>query len=114
MSSPPPPSRFPQGRARFPQAASGGRFPAEWSRHRATWLAWPHHEPDWPGKFDAIPWVYAEIVRALHAHELVEILCHTEDVREDADRKSTRLNSSHVRISYAVFCLKKKNKVLTQ
>src|SRR5579872_6840760 len=28
---------------------------------------------------------------------------------EAADRKSTRLNSSHVRISYAVFCLKKKN-----
>src|SRR5690554_7156019 len=27
---------------------------------------------------------------------------------EDTDRKSTRLNSSHVRISYAVFCLKKK------
>src|SRR5690554_7268747 len=29
---------------------------------------------------------------------------------EEGDRKSTRLNSSHVRISYAVFCLKKKNK----
>src|SRR3989442_11317124 len=28
----------------------------------------------------------------------------------EGDRKSTRLNSSHVRISYAVFCLKKKNK----
>src|SRR3989442_7706751 len=28
------------------------------------------------------------------------------------DRKSTRLNSSHVRISYAVFCLKKKNKMV--
>src|ERR1022692_5021321 len=28
----------------------------------------------------------------------------------DADRKSTRLNSSHLVISYAVFCLKKKNK----
>src|SRR2546430_12471349 len=28
--------------------------------------------------------------------------------REDADRKSTRLNSSHSQISYAVFCLKKK------
>src|SRR5690625_6422393 len=28
----------------------------------------------------------------------------------DVDRKSTRLNSSHVAISYAVFCLKKKNK----
>src|SRR5690349_5457978 len=31
-------------------------------------------------------------------------------VRAGADRKSTRLNSSHVEISYAVFCLKKKNK----
>src|SRR5436305_2904830 len=30
------------------------------------------------------------------------------------DRKSTRLNSSHVRISYAVFCLKKKNKKSTK
>src|SRR5690554_7294867 len=29
---------------------------------------------------------------------------------KDEDRKSTRLNSSHVRISYAVFCLKKKKK----
>src|SRR5690606_41942616 len=28
-----------------------------------------------------------------------------------SDRKSTRLNSSHVKISYAVFCLKKKNKI---
>src|SRR3989442_9681649 len=32
--------------------------------------------------------------------------------RAGEDRKSTRLNSSHVRISYAVFCLKKKKKPL--
>src|SRR5438270_6509493 len=31
-------------------------------------------------------------------------------VRDHADRKSTRLNSSHSQISYAVFCLKKKKK----
>src|SRR5699024_11585614 len=31
--------------------------------------------------------------------------------REERDRKSTRLNSSHVSISYAVFCLKKKKKL---
>src|SRR3712207_7773305 len=31
--------------------------------------------------------------------------------REGADRKSTRLNSSHANISYAVFCLKKKNNI---
>src|SRR5437899_6551375 len=33
-----------------------------------------------------------------------------EQARERTDRKSTRLNSSHLGISYAVFCLKKKNK----
>src|SRR5690625_6860488 len=32
------------------------------------------------------------------------------DVRDRRDRKSTRLNSSHVAISYAVFCLKKKKR----
>ncbi len=60
------------------------RWPAEWEHHDATWIAWPHHEPDWPGKFEPIPWVYAEIVRVLHAHERVEILCHDESVRAAA------------------------------
>src|SRR5438874_13578170 len=35
---------------------------------------------------------------------------HRGDRRAQRDRKSTRLNSSHVEISYAVFCLKKKKK----
>ena len=60
------------------------RMPAEWARHDATWIAWPHHEPDWPGKLDAIGWVYAEIVRVLAGHERVEILCHDAVVRERA------------------------------
>ena len=61
-------------------------MPAEWSRHDATWIAWPHHEPDWPGKLEPIPWVYAEIVRALAPYERVDILCHNEHVRDDAQR----------------------------
>jgi agmatine deiminase len=63
---------------------AGVRWPAEWEAHDATWIAWPHHEPDWPGKFEPIPLVYAEIVSALHTHERVEILCHNETVRENA------------------------------
>src|SRR5690349_23012917 len=56
-------------------------------------------------------------------HELVVVLAEGDDERarrgqhpehgaddEGKDRKSTRLNSSHVEISYAVFCLKKKKK----
>src|SRR3712207_8632123 len=34
--------------------------------------------------------------------------CHAGGIRFSQDRKSTRLNSSHANISYAVFCLKKK------
>src|SRR5690606_40028678 len=40
-----------------------------------------------------------------HAHELTDVV-----PRAVGDRKSTRLNSSHVKNSYAVFCLKKKSK----
>ncbi|OFW16144.1 MAG: agmatine deiminase [Acidobacteria bacterium RIFCSPLOWO2_12_FULL_67_14] len=60
------------------------RMPAEWEPHRATWIAWPHHEPDWPGKLAAIPWVYAEIARVLAEHEPLEILCHSRDVMAGA------------------------------
>ncbi|HEY3112539.1 MAG TPA: agmatine deiminase family protein [Gemmatimonadaceae bacterium] len=60
------------------------RMPAEWEKHDATWIAWPHHEPDWPGKLAPIPWVYSEIVRALSEFERVEILCHNEAVAENA------------------------------
>src|SRR3712207_8525817 len=38
---------------------------------------------------------------------------YSEINRSNLDRKSTRLNSSHANISYAVFCLKKKNKYVT-
>src|SRR5437588_9677131 len=38
----------------------------------------------------------------------------TADGQRDGDRKSTRLNSSHTVISYAVFCLKKKKKKKTE
>jgi len=55
-------------------AAQGFSMPAEWSRHQATWLAWPHNVRDWPGKFAPIPWVFAEIVRLLARSETVRLL----------------------------------------
>ncbi len=49
-------------------------MPAEWGRHDATWLAWPHNVRDWPGRFGPIPWVYAEIVRQIARGETVRLL----------------------------------------
>src|SRR5256885_5723013 len=47
--------------------------------------------------------------RTLWAGGLENSRIHVFDIAADPDRKSTRLNSSHLVISYAVFCLKKKN-----
>src|SRR5207302_171227 len=55
-------------------AALGYRMPAEWEPHAATWLAWPHARGDWPGKFETVAWVFAEVVRHLVAGEGVRIL----------------------------------------
>src|SRR3712207_8366532 len=43
-----------------------------------------------------------------NAKEVIEKLNTNKEIRHVTDRKSTRLNSSHANISYAVFCLKKK------
>src|SRR5947208_5313342 len=42
------------------------------------------------------------------------IQCRNKHDQERQDRKSTRLNSSHQIISYAVFCLKKKKQIATE
>lgn len=52
----------------------GYRMPAEFEPHAATWIAWPHNPEDWPGKFQPISWVYAEIVKRLARVEEVHIL----------------------------------------
>jgi agmatine deiminase len=59
-------------------------MPAEWEEHAATWIAWPHNEEDWPGRFEPIPWIYGEIVRKLSQVERVRILVGNEDLEESA------------------------------
>jgi len=53
---------------------TGWRMPAEWERHEATWLGWPHELTDWPGKFAPIPWAFAEIVRLLSQVEKIFLM----------------------------------------
>ena len=50
------------------------RMPAEWEKHEATWLGWPHELTDWPGKFAPIPWAFAEMVRLLSEVERVFLI----------------------------------------
>jgi agmatine deiminase len=60
-------------------------MPAEWEKHEATWLCWPHNSLDWPGKIDTVRWVYGEMVRKIALGEKVRLL-----VNHKADEKVAR------------------------
>jgi len=75
-------------------------MPAEWEPHEATWLGWPHEETDWPGKFPAILWAYAEIIRHLARVERVFLLVQN---RAAESRVRDVLKKSGVRLDFVEF-----------
>ncbi len=60
------------------------RFPAEWEKHSATWLSWPHKEESWPGKIASIYPVYAQFIKHLTAGEQVCINVNNEHMKAQA------------------------------
>src|SRR2546426_5709506 len=58
-------------------------------------------------------YIYLSVDSPEQAERVHNLLADGGEVYMPIDRKSTRLNSSHLVISYAVFCLKKKNKTYT-
>jgi agmatine deiminase len=62
-------------------------MPAEWEPHAATWLAWPHAQGDWPGRFGPIPWAFADLVKKLAAGEAVRLLVNDAAHEASARRK---------------------------
>ena len=72
-------------------------MPAEWEPHESTWLAWPHFRGDWPGKFEPIARVYAEIVRNLARHERVDLIVSDaiwEETRPGCSREADALSDN--------------------
>src|SRR5699024_11812656 len=77
---------------------------------RSSDLAWPSHPELWAGDLLArARQEVANMVNAIAVHQPFYVVAYGEEAvaSAKADRKSTRLNSSHVSLSYAVFCLKK-------
>jgi len=62
----------------------GYYFPAEFAKHTATWLSWPHKEASWPGKISTIYPVYAKFVKLLSEGEKVNINVVDEAMKEKA------------------------------
>jgi len=78
----------------------GYRMPAEWEPHEATWLAWPHNPEDWPGKFQSIPWLYAEIVRLIAARERVHLIVEDAAMERRVRGMLSRAGASFDQVSF--------------
>jgi len=62
----------------------GYYFPAEFAKHSATWLSWPHKEASWPGKIETIYPVYAEFIKHVAEGEKVNINVLNEAMKQKA------------------------------
>jgi len=84
-------------------AALGFSMPAEWEKHEATWLAWPHNPTDWPDKLDTIRWVYTEIVRRIatgNHTEVVRLLVSHAAGEKEARRYLARAGADVRRVEF--------------
>ncbi len=59
-------------------------MPAEWERHRATWLSWPHNRETWPGAVESMQRLWAGLARELAVGEEVHVLAGGEAQRRRA------------------------------
>jgi agmatine deiminase len=78
-------------------------MPAEWEQHESTWLAWPHFRGDWPGKFEPIPWVYAEIIRNLARHERVDLIVNSSAAEKRARAVLEKADALSANVSFHVW-----------
>jgi agmatine deiminase len=59
----------------------GYYFPAEFAKHDATWLSWPHKEASWPGKINSIYPNYCRFIKELTKGEIVRININDEAMK---------------------------------
>jgi len=80
----------------------GYYFPAEWEKHEATWLAWPHNPTDWPDKLDTIRWVYCEIVRKISPGERIRMLVNNEAMKKSAQKYLKRAGADPGKVDFII------------
>jgi agmatine deiminase len=81
----------------------GFHFPAEFAKHTATWLSWPHKEASWPGKINTIYPVYAQFIKLVSEGEIVNINIVDEAMKENAMRYLQQVDADMNRIQFHFF-----------
>ncbi len=76
---------------------SGFSMPAEWEKHSAVWLAWPHDIITFPeGRLKKVEKIYVEIIKQIHTSEDVELLVLDEKMQQ---RVAKMLESSEINLA---------------
>lgn len=70
----------------------GYHFPAEWHKHTATWLSWPHKEASWPGKINLIYQPYCHFIGEVATSEKVCINVADEAMKSFAIKQLQQAN----------------------
>lgn len=83
-------------------AEEGFFFPAEWEKHKATWLAWPHNPTDWPDKLDTIRWVYCDIIRKISSGERVRLFVNNKAMENLARKYLIRSGANPSRVDFII------------
>ena len=72
----------------------GYAMPAEWSRHRATWLSWPHNRETWPTQLERVREVWVRMIQLLSPQERVCLLVNDEPTRQDVIMRLTNARAA--------------------
>ena len=72
----------------------GYSMPAEWARHRATWLSWPHNRETWPTYLEKVRDVWVQMVCELSPHEQVYLLVNDETTEQDVRARLTKARAA--------------------
>lgn len=80
--------------------SQGYKFPAEWAKHEATWLSWPHKEESWPGKIETIYEPYCQFIKAVAEGEKVRINVADETMKQFAISELTKVGANFAQIEF--------------
>lgn len=81
----------------------GYYFPAEWVKHEATWLNYPHNENSWPGKINTVYPAYHNFIKLLADVEIVHINVLSEDIQNTVTSSLIELGTNMQNIRFHVF-----------
>jgi len=78
-------------------------LPAEWDKHQATLLSFPHECRDWPGKFQAVKWAFVDFIRKITYYEPVILIVQSKEHQLSAENM---LRRAHVDLNKLTIIIK--------